>query len=67
MSRRTRHTEKRMSDAGFGSIDVGPPRKTGDDWYYAPRPAESLDAAEVQIVVGPAQAEEQDQQQEDER
>jgi hypothetical protein len=42
-----------MSNALFASIDFGPPRKTGDDWYYAPRPAESLDAAEVKIVVGP--------------
>lgn len=51
-----------MSDAsGFGSIDFGPPRKTGDDWYYAPRPAESLDAAEMKILVGPEDADEDEQ------
>jgi hypothetical protein len=56
-----------MSDAsGFGSIDFGPPRKTGDDWYYAPRPAESLDAADMKILIGPEGADEEDEQDDDE-
>ncbi len=42
-----------MSDATLGSIDVGAPRTTGDNWQFAVRPAESLDAAEVEIVTGP--------------
>lgn len=42
-----------MSDAALGSIDIGAPRTTGDNWQFAVRPAESLDAAEVEIVTGP--------------
>lgn len=54
-----------MSDTGFGSTDFGPPRKTGDDWYYAPRPAESIEAAEVKIIVGPKGDDEPDEQDEE--
>ena len=50
---RIRHTAHRMSEVALGSIDVGAPHTTGDNWQFAVRPAESLDAAEVEIVTGP--------------
>lgn len=42
-----------MRHRSSGQIDIGPPQKTGDSWYFAPRPSESLDAAEVTIITGP--------------
>jgi hypothetical protein len=42
-----------MSDATSGSIDFGHPDKTGGSWQFGLRPAESLDAAEVEIVSTP--------------
>ena len=42
-----------MSDVAVGLIDVGAPRTTGDNWQFAVRPAESLDAAQVEIVTDP--------------
>lgn len=42
-----------MSDSGGGLIAIGYPRRTGDNWQYAVRPAESLDAADVEIVGEP--------------
>jgi hypothetical protein len=42
-----------MTDSASGLIEVGSPRRTGDNWQYAVRPAESLDAAEVEILTEP--------------
>ncbi|HWI96233.1 MAG TPA: hypothetical protein VNS60_09230 [Solirubrobacterales bacterium] len=42
-----------MSETGVGSIDVGPPDKTGDNWQFGVRPSESVDAAKVEIVTDP--------------
>ena len=48
----------RMKPRDLDAIVVGTPRQTGDDWYFAPRPAESLDDAEVAIVSVPIRSEE---------
>jgi hypothetical protein len=66
VSRRIRQTASRMSNVLFGSFDLGPPRKTGDDWYYAPRPSESRNAASVRIVTGPAGEHEREKRHDDE-
>lgn len=50
---RIRHTPRLMSETGVGSIDVGPPDKTGDNWQFGVRPSESVDAAKVEIVTDP--------------
>jgi hypothetical protein len=42
-----------MSDLAVGSIDVGPPNSTGDNWQFGMRPAEGLDAAQVEILTEP--------------
>jgi hypothetical protein len=42
-----------MSDAASGSIDVGHPDRNGDNWQFGIRPAESLDAARMEIVSTP--------------
>lgn len=42
-----------MSDTAIGLIEFGSPRRTGDNWQYAVRPAESLDAADVEILTEP--------------
>jgi hypothetical protein len=46
-----------MSDHSLDSMVLGPAPSTGDDWYFTPRPAEGLDAADLEIVSVPAEAE----------
>lgn len=51
-NRRVRHTRMPMNETG-GAIEFGSPRRTGDNWQYAVRPAERLDAADVEILTEP--------------
>lgn len=53
VDRDNRHTALRMSDLSVASGDLGQPDSTGDNWQIGVRPAESLDAARVEIVKGP--------------
>lgn len=65
INRRMRHTGTRMSDSDGGLIAVGSPRRTGDNWQYAVRPAERLDAADVEIVTQPETPAESNEESED--
>lgn len=55
MIRSGRHTTRVIRRSGLASFVLGPPLKTGDNWFFSPRPSESLDAAAVRIVSGPAE------------
>lgn len=58
MFRHHRHTVRVTKRSGLASFVLGPPLKTGDNWFFSPRPSESLDAAGVKIVSGPAEEDE---------
>lgn len=54
MIRHGRHTARVIRRSGLASFVLGPPLKTGDNWFFSPRPSEGLDAANVKIVSGPS-------------
>jgi hypothetical protein len=53
IDRQMRNTGARMSDVASGTIDVGRPDGAGEGWQFGLRPAESVDAAYLEIVSGP--------------